>query len=131
LAVLSDADDIGLPGGAGWPSAIAYWRILNEPAQRRPGGFHSAKLILRNIDYHDLKSRTHDGRDEIPALLEKEGWAARARFAAASAGHQVYDGRRFLPAAAGRIRAARHHAELGHVFMRRLPKKPFEPLAKQ
>jgi aspartate racemase len=63
---------IGLLGGTSWPSTIAYYRILNELAQARLGGFHSAKLILRNIDYHDIKSCYHDGWDEIPALLEKE-----------------------------------------------------------
>jgi aspartate racemase len=63
---------IGLLGGTSWPSTIAYYRILNELAQERLGGFHSAKLLLRNIDYHDIKSRYHDGWDEIPALLEKE-----------------------------------------------------------
>ncbi len=62
---------IGLLGGTSWPSTIDYYRILNEMAQARWGGFHSAKLILRSIDYHEIKRRYADGWDEIPALLEE------------------------------------------------------------
>ena len=36
------------------------------------GGFHSASLLLRSIDYHAIKSRYHDGWDEIPELLATE-----------------------------------------------------------
>jgi len=41
-------------------------------AQDRLGGFHSASLLLRSIDYHDIKSRYYDRWAEIPALLERE-----------------------------------------------------------
>jgi aspartate racemase len=63
---------IGLLGGTSWPSTIEYYRILNELAQERLGGFHSASLLLRSIDYHDIKSRYYDRWAEIPALLEHE-----------------------------------------------------------
>lgn len=63
---------IGLLGGTSWPSTIEYYRILNELAQRELGGFHSASLLLRSIDYHDIKSRYHERWAEIPALLERE-----------------------------------------------------------
>ncbi len=61
---------IGLLGGTSWPSTIEYYRILNEMVQQRLGGFHSANILLRSIDYHDIKSRYHTGWDEIPVLLE-------------------------------------------------------------
>ncbi len=61
---------IGLLGGTSWPSTIEYYRILNEMVQQRLGGFHSANLLLRSIDYHDIKSCYHDDWDEIPLLLE-------------------------------------------------------------
>ena len=61
---------IGLLGGTSWPSTMEYYRILNEMVQNRLGGFHSANLLLRSIDYHDIKSQYHDGWDEIPVLLE-------------------------------------------------------------
>ena len=63
---------IGLLGGTSWPSTIDYYRILNELAQERFGGHHSADLILRSIDYHEIKSRYHEGWEEIPALLGAE-----------------------------------------------------------
>ena len=63
---------IGLLGGTSWPSTIDYYRILNELAQARLGGHHSANLLLRSIDYHEIKSRYYARWDEIPALLEAE-----------------------------------------------------------
>lgn len=63
---------IGLLGGTSWPSTIEYYRTLNELAQEKLGGFHSANLLLRSIDYHDIKSRYYDRWAEIPALLEYE-----------------------------------------------------------
>ena len=63
---------IGLLGGTSWSSTIEYYRILNHLAQEELGGFHSANLLLRSIDYHDIKSRYHEGWDEIPLLLQKE-----------------------------------------------------------
>jgi aspartate racemase len=63
---------IGLLGGTSWPSTIEYYRILNEFAQEMLGGFHSANLLLRSIDYHEIKSRYYDRWSEIPALLEQE-----------------------------------------------------------
>ena len=58
-------------GGTSWPSTIEYYRILNKMVQERLGGFHSANILLRSIDYHEIKSRYHDGWDEIPRLLEE------------------------------------------------------------
>ena len=63
---------IGLLGGTSWPSTIDYYRILNELAQERLGGFHSANLLLRSIDYHQIKSRYDTRWPEIPALLAQE-----------------------------------------------------------
>jgi aspartate racemase len=63
---------IGLLGGTSWPSTIEYYRILNEMAQARLGGHHSARLLLKSIDYHEIKSRYHAGWDKIPALLRTE-----------------------------------------------------------
>jgi len=63
---------IGLLGGTSWPSTLEYYRMLNELAQQRLGGHHSARLLLKSIDYHAVKSRYHDGWDEIPRLLRAE-----------------------------------------------------------
>jgi len=65
---------IGLLGGTSWPSTIDYYRILNRMAAERFGGFHSARLLLMNIDYHEIKRRytLENGWDEIPELLGGE-----------------------------------------------------------
>ena len=63
---------IGLLGGMSWPSTIEYYRMLNELAQAHLHGFHSAKIVLYSIDYHEIKSRYHKGWHEIPQLLRDE-----------------------------------------------------------
>ena len=63
---------IGLLCGASWPSSIEYYKLLNQMAQKHYGGFHSAKLILLNIDYHEIKQYYPDGWDKIPYVLKKE-----------------------------------------------------------
>jgi aspartate racemase len=63
---------IGLLGGTSWPSTIEYYRVLNQLAQERLKGFHSANLLLRSIDFHDIKSNYNNGWDKIPLLLKQE-----------------------------------------------------------
>ena len=63
---------IGLLCGASWPSSIEYYKLLNQMAQAHYGGFHSAKLILLNIDYHEIKQHYPNGWDKIPSALKKE-----------------------------------------------------------
>lgn len=60
---------IGLLGGTSWPSTMAYYRILNEAVASRLGGRHSANLILRSIDFHDMRTRYDSRWEEIPPLL--------------------------------------------------------------
>lgn len=63
---------IGLLGGTSWPSTTDYYRYLNELAQKHLGGFHSANLILRSIDYHAIRSHYPSGWDKITPLLKEE-----------------------------------------------------------
>jgi aspartate racemase len=77
---------IGLLGGTSWPSTIEYYRILNELAQARLGGHHSARLLLSSIDYHEIKSRYYARWDEIPALLRTEIESFASLATGASAG---------------------------------------------
>lgn len=46
---------IGLLGGTAWPSTIDYYRYLNQLAQREFGTAHSARLLLKSIDYAPIK----------------------------------------------------------------------------
>jgi aspartate racemase len=63
---------IGILGGTSWPSTIDYYRNLNELAQTTFGGNHSADLILRSVDYDQIKSLYHGGWDRIPTLLAEK-----------------------------------------------------------
>lgn len=63
---------IGLLGGMSWESSIEYERLINEEVRRRLGGNHSADLLTRSYDFH-----------EIEALQEADDWvAAGSRLAA-------------------------------------------------
>jgi aspartate racemase len=52
---------IGLIGGMSWESSSLYYQIINQTAQEKLGGVHSAKCILYSVDFHEI------------ALLQKEG----------------------------------------------------------
>lgn len=70
--VASLMKQIGLLGGMSWPSTIEYYRLLNKLVAERLGEYHSANLLLKSIDYHQIKSNYHDGWDKIPQLLKVE-----------------------------------------------------------
>jgi len=63
---------IGLLGGVGWSSTITYYKILNELVQERLGGYHSAKIVLKSIDYHEIQSAYGKDHGRVAALLEEE-----------------------------------------------------------
>ncbi|MFZ4115490.1 MAG: aspartate/glutamate racemase family protein [Chthoniobacterales bacterium] len=63
---------IGLLGGTGWSSTIIYYKMLNELVQERLGGRHSAKMLLKSIDYHEIQSNYGKNHDRVAALLEEE-----------------------------------------------------------
>jgi aspartate racemase len=66
---------IGLLGGTSWESTAHYYAQLNEGVRERLGGFHSADLVLRSVDFA-----------EIQALQEAGDWATlRRRYAAEAA----------------------------------------------
>ena len=46
---------IGLIGGMSWESTATYYEILNNLAREKFGGFHSAKLILYNVDFAEIE----------------------------------------------------------------------------
>lgn len=63
---------IGLLGGTGWSSTIGYYKLLNEMINERLGGYHSAKILLKSIDYHDIMSNYGKDHDKISQILQKE-----------------------------------------------------------
>ncbi|MDO5574466.1 MAG: aspartate/glutamate racemase family protein [bacterium] len=72
---------IGLIGGMSWESTITYYEVINTLVKERLGGFHSAKIMMYSVDFHELEANMEtgnwDGNAEIltnAALnLEKAG----------------------------------------------------------
>ena len=65
---------IGLIGGLSWESSAEYYRIINQAAQQRLGGLHSADCLMVSFDFA-----------EIEALQASGDWAsATARMVAAA-----------------------------------------------
>ena len=52
---------LGLIGGMSWESTIPYYRQINETVKEHLGGFHSAKLILYSVDFHEIERLQRDG----------------------------------------------------------------------
>ncbi len=63
---------IGLLGGTGWSSTIGYYQTINEIMNKRLGGYHSAKILLKSIDYHDIMSNYGKDHVQTAALLKAE-----------------------------------------------------------
>ncbi len=63
---------IGLLGGTSWPSTITYYTIINQLVHERLGGYHSAKILLKSIDYHDIKSNYGKNPEKVADILHKE-----------------------------------------------------------
>lgn len=63
---------IGLLGGTGWSSTIGYYKILNEMVNQRLGGYHSAKILLKSIDYQCIMSNYGKDHDKVAQLLQDE-----------------------------------------------------------
>lgn len=62
---------IGLLGGTGWSSTIGYYKLLNELVNERLGGYHSAKILLKSIDYHDIMTN-YGNHERVSELLKTE-----------------------------------------------------------
>lgn len=63
---------IGLLGGTGWSSTIDYYKKINELTHQRLGGYHSAKIVLKSIDYHDIMNNYGKNHEMIAQLLKHE-----------------------------------------------------------
>lgn len=63
---------IGLLGGTGWSSTIVYYKRMNELVASRMGGYNSAKILLRSVNYQEIMS--HYGKDDmlIADILKRE-----------------------------------------------------------
>jgi len=52
---------IGMIGGMSWESSLEYYRIMNQAAKEKLGGFHSARCILYSVDFDDVEKLQHQG----------------------------------------------------------------------
>jgi aspartate racemase len=69
---------IGLIGGMSWNSTLEYYRIINESVAQRLGGLHSARLILYNLDFDEIKKAQYEGRwDDTADILVDAGNAVK------------------------------------------------------
>ena len=58
---------IGLLGGMSWESTVTYYEILNRTVAEKLGGYHSAKIMMYNVDFAPLENNMGTGN-----------WAANA-----------------------------------------------------
>jgi aspartate racemase len=63
---------IGLLGGTGWPSTMAYYRLINEMVNASLGNYHSANIVLKSIDNHNIISKYGTQDKEICHFLKKQ-----------------------------------------------------------
>jgi aspartate racemase len=52
---------VGLIAGMSWKSSLEYYKIMNELVQKKLGGHHSAKIIMYNIDFEELRNYQTSG----------------------------------------------------------------------
>ena len=52
---------IGLLGGMSWESTITYYEILNKTVAEQLGGYHSAKIMMYNVDFAELEDNMSTG----------------------------------------------------------------------
>lgn len=70
---------IGLLGGMSWESSIEYERVINTEVRRRLGGTHSADLLIRSYDFHEVEALQEAGDwDGAGALLAGDAVALQA-----------------------------------------------------
>ena len=61
---------IGLIGGMSWESTVTYYQIINEQVNAALGGYHSAKLLLYNVDFAEVEAaQRQEDWTEVGVLL--------------------------------------------------------------
>lgn len=67
---------IGMLGGMSWESTALYYRLANELVRERRGGLASASLVLRSVDFAEVRVlQLEDRWAEAADLLLAEGRA--------------------------------------------------------
>ncbi|WP_114418268.1 aspartate/glutamate racemase family protein [Marinospirillum perlucidum] len=76
---------IGLLGGMSWESTRDYYTAINQGIKARLGGLHSAKILLKSVDFAEIEALQHQGN-----------WAATATILVESARQLEAGGADFL-----------------------------------
>ncbi len=70
---------IGMLGGMSWESTALYYRVANELVRDRLGGLASASLLVRSVDFREVRAfQLEDRWDDAAALLGLEAKALEA-----------------------------------------------------
>ena len=70
---------IGMLGGMSWESTALYYRLANELVRDRVGGLASADLLVRSVDFAQVRELQVQGRwDDAAELLLREARALEA-----------------------------------------------------
>lgn len=61
---------IGIIGGLSWESTIEYYRMINQETNKRLGGLHSAKILMRSYDFAIIEElQRQEQWDKITEIL--------------------------------------------------------------
>ncbi len=52
---------IGIIGGMSWESSLEYYRIMNETVKKELGGWHSARVLMYSVDFHEIEAHQRSG----------------------------------------------------------------------
>ena len=52
---------IGMIGGLSWESTAEYYRVINQGAQAKLGGVHSARSLIHSLDFGVIEAMQHKG----------------------------------------------------------------------
>lgn len=55
---------IGLIGGMSFESSLDYYKIINETAQLKLGGLHSAECLMYSVDFEKIEVLQHENKWE-------------------------------------------------------------------
>jgi aspartate racemase len=86
---------LGLIGGMSWHSTVEYYRIINEEVAARLGGMHSADLLIRSFDFHEIEEMQRADRWDLAAEAlaragsDLEAGGARALLICTNGMHKV------------------------------------------
>ena len=88
---------IGLIGGMSWESTLEYYRLINERIKERLGGFHSAEIAMRSIDFAEIEDMQSRGDWDaaaarlVRAAAELERGGADFALLCTNTMHKVFD----------------------------------------